>query len=214
MVKRKLRTQVAALLGAVLVISGATLARSAPAAAAETCHDYVTGTARTATYVGQDGFDGRGGAQDEVISTLGGSDTVSANPGVTRLTVCLGTGDDWFYSAQGQPPVPAPASSFSIQGGPGSDGIQGGGGNDYIVDESGADVIYGEGGNDTILGGDGDDDLYGGPGNDIVAAGPGDDYVFGDDGDDILIGSAGDVLDGGPGIDTCSAKAQVINCER
>lgn len=215
MVNRKLRAQLAALLGAVLVTSGSLLVGSTPAAAAETCHDYVTQTNRVATYVGRDGFDGRGGAQDEVLSTLGGSDTVGANPGVTRLTVCLGTGDDWFYSATGQPPVPAPGSSFSINGGPGSDGIQGGNGNDIIVDESGADVIYGEGGDDMILGGDGGDDIYGGAGNDTIASGPGDDYVFGDAGDDTLIGGDdGDVVDGGPGIDTCIGEGQFVNCER
>jgi len=209
------RLRAAAVLAAALAASGGILAVTQTAAtAAVRCTDQFEGVDRVSTRVGNAGFDGPVLKNLEVVSTLGGNDMVSVELGTVRVTVCLGDGDDTFEGAAPGATRPAPASQFSVDGGPGSDGIEGGDGNDRISGGDGADMIVGEDGGDIVIGGAGNDDLHGGKGNDNVTGDSGDDYLFGDEGDDRLSGGDGDnVIDGGPGTDTCIGPGTFINCE-
>jgi Ca2+-binding RTX toxin-like protein len=90
-------------------------------------------------------------------------------------------------------------------------------GADTIVGTAAAEEIRGRRGNDSVRGGGGADLVYGGAGNDVSRGGAGNDLVFDRTGTDSLFGDGGrdtlfardsrrgDVLNGGPGVDGCTA---------
>ena len=85
----------------------------------------------------------------------------------------------------------------------GNDNYFSGEGNDTLDGRSGNDTIRGGGGDDIIDGAEDTDTVYGGSGNDTLNGGTGNDTIYGDSGDDIISGDAGlDHMYGGTGTDT------------
>ncbi len=88
--------------------------------------------------------------------------------------------------------------------------IEGFAGNDLLRGRAGNDILRGGGGNDRMYGDAGNDSLVGGAGRDTLQGGVGRDTINAND------MRAGDVVNGGPGLDTCTANpGDVIRgCER
>jgi Ca2+-binding RTX toxin-like protein len=121
------------------------------------------------------------------VLELGGTDTVTASPGLGSFVIDAdgGAGNDTFNGSD-EPDV--------FTGGTEDDTINGGGGSDRL---SGGDGV------DTISGGDGADTINGDELGDVLHGDAGDDTINGDGGDDQLFGDAGtDTMDGGDGADT------------
>lgn len=164
---------------------------------------------------------------DEVIigSALGvpitidmgdGRDNVEIR-GKNRVTIDLGSGDDWVNKALIDADANPGPAKLRVNGGTGNDEIKGRGvlhgdeGNDrlygsrfkdFLYGDAGADYCDGEEGGDVIFGGDDNDRLEGDEGNDSVFGDAGDDEIRGGAGDDSLFGNAGrDTLYGDDPID-------------
>lgn len=120
---------------------------------------------------GNDGYDGRDGQADGLVSGQEGADTLLGGAGFDNLQG--NTGND------------------SESGGAGDDFVVGGKDDDILLGDAGRDVVYGNVGADTCDGGEGNDIARGGQDNDIVRGGPGDDFVSGDKGDDTVTGGLG-----------------------
>jgi trimeric autotransporter adhesin len=133
-----------------------------------------------------------GTTASELISTLGGFDTVFAAAG--NDNVLGGADSDVLYGESGDD---------LLAGEEGSDTLYGGDGNDLLDGGIGDDVLAGGAGADILDGGDGDDVVRGDAGGDTLGGGLGFDTLLGGEGADILEGGIGDdVLDGGSGSDS------------
>lgn len=144
---------------------------------------------------------------------LYGGTTYADCPGVTRIVINGGGGDDYVGVVEDV------LVTVEAHGGAGDDELFAGGGADQLYGDGGADSLGGDLGNDlldggadddqhvdgdlgkdTVLGGAGNDRIFGGHGNDTVSGGTGDDEVFGDGtfwgdddaGADTVNGDAGD----------------------
>jgi Ca2+-binding RTX toxin-like protein len=107
-----------------------------------------------ATFTGTVGADSIvGGAEDDLISGLGGNDTLRG--GLGKDSVDGGDGADFLF------------------GDGGDDTLNGGNDNDSLEGGDGADTLFGGAGLNTLRGGAGDDQLNGGAGNDILDGGVG-----------------------------------------
>jgi len=104
---------------------------------------------------------------NDILSSLDGSDTMYGGPGPDSMT--LGGGNDYAYGGQG---------NDSIALGAGDDRGYGGLGNDTLTGSGGNDLVNGGEGNDSVSGDQGQDVLIGGGGNDAVNGGDGDDLLF------------------------------------
>ena len=151
-----------------------------------------------------------GNAQDNILVSLGGNDTLDGGPGADWLVG--GTGDDTYY-VDGQPDLVFESS------GEGSDTVISTAnfymyaGIEKLVLASGAGDIFGSAnelnntltgneGVNLLLGWDGADTISGGGGNDVVYGVSGADSMFGDAGIDVLVaGEGNDALDGGANAD-------------
>jgi Ca2+-binding RTX toxin-like protein len=114
------------------------------------------------------------------VNGLGGSDTMTADPGLAALTALTLKGDQ---------------GSDTITGGDGADRIFGGDDVDTLVGGAGRDELYGDRGNDAVSGGAGDDTL-------VWNNGDGSDRNDGEDGFDTIEvngAPAGDVFTIAPG---------------
>lgn len=121
----------------------------------------------------------------EVITSLGGNDTIYGNGG-----------SDTLNGADGNDTIFGSSSNEYILGGAGNDTIYGNGGQDFIDGGFGSDLIYGGSSADKIFGGAGNDIIYGNGGNDIINSGAGVDTVW------LGQGNAQVVLSPGDGYDT------------
>jgi hypothetical protein len=134
------------------------------------------------------------------VLELGGSDTVTASPGLGSFVIAAdgGAGTDTFNGSD-EPDV--------FSGGTEDDTINGGGGTDQLSGGDGVDTISGGAGADTING----DEL-----GDVLHGDAGDDTINGEGGTDQLFGDAGtDTMDGGDGADTihCGAPGDALTID-
>ncbi|MBJ7358040.1 Ig-like domain-containing protein [Nocardioides sp.] len=129
-------------LAVIVMLVGAPVLLTAPAAAAKAGGCTIVGTS------GDDVLTGTAG--DDVICGLGGDDTISGRGGQDLLRG--GGGDD------------------VVRGGPGDDRVAGGRGDDRVFGDGGDDVVRGDAGDDEVVGGPGDDRLGGFRGADQVMA--------------------------------------------
>jgi Ca2+-binding RTX toxin-like protein len=142
-----------------------------------------------------------GDAQANVITPLGGADTVSAGGGSD--SVGGGSSNDVLQGNTGNDSIAAGAGADVVYGGQDNDTLQGNTGGDVLFGDKGNDIVLGGQGADTVQGGEGNDYVSGDLGDDVVRGGQGDDRVFGGPGADFLSGDRGsDTLTGGPGADT------------
>ena len=146
--------------------------------------DKVTGTSRAESIVG--------GADNDIISSMGGKDTIFG-----------GDGKDVIHGGLGKDSINGGAKNDKLFGGSNADAIHGGGGNDTINGGSAADQLHGEAGRDRIFGDTGRDHIYGQAGNDVLKGGGGPDDVYGGPGEDVIRdGFGNDYYSGGGSADT------------
>ena len=112
----------------------------------------------------------------DVVSALGGRDTITGAAGEAGFTACGGEHGDTID-------LSGPRSI--------GDQVDGGGGDDTIATGAGPDRVLGGEDPDKIVGGADDDELFGGGGDDEIRAGAGCDGLVGDTGNDILDGGGG-----------------------
>ena len=126
----------------------------------------VEGSAFDDTLVGSgaafEGFDG--GAGDDDIDGMGGTDLASYASSTAAVSVNLATGT----ASDGLGGTDSLANIEMVVGSAFDDTLTGGTGNDDLDGGAGNDSINGGAGNDTLEGGGGDDTLVGGTGNDIA----------------------------------------------
>jgi Ca2+-binding RTX toxin-like protein len=122
--------------------------------------------------------DGNGAGAAQLIATLQGAPTVSAND----IEVINGI------------------AGARVEGTPGNDSLAGTAGNDTMIGAGGDDTMDGLAGNDSIEGNNGNDQLAGGEGDDTLLGGFDDDTLAGHAPGDIS--DFHNVLDGGFGDDT------------
>lgn len=107
----------------------------------------------------------------DVVSALGGNDTVFSRAGNDRLFG--NAGDDRLVSSS------LAGEHATLDGGAGKDTVSGGAGDDVVKGGKGADILSGGGGRDRVYGGAGNDILRGGEGADLLTGGRGaDNFVF------------------------------------
>ena len=154
---------------------------------------------RPVTVLGTDQGDALGLYPGDVVSSLGGQDTIGAiseGADPAGRVACGGDHPDTVdLVLTGDRPD-------QVDGGDGTDTIGTGGGDDRLIGGSDPDRLVAGRGNDEVLGGDGNDILTGGAGCDSISGGDGDDAIDGEqdtDGPVVLGGCALGGLDGGPG---------------
>ncbi len=191
-----IRLRTALVISLVAVLTGAIV--PATAAAKPTCGG------KKATIVGTGGNDtlripGRGhGVQ--VVSGLGGNDTIITGDGRDRI--CGGAGTDRLISGRGADRVFGGDGDDYVKNNKGRDRIHGEAGNDNLNGGPSSDTIHGEAGDDLVGGATDRDRMFGGPGNDTMLGDNGSDAIYGNDGDDIMRGgSGGEAMNGGTGDD-------------
>lgn len=124
-----------------------------------------------------------GALVSDVISGLGGNDTISAGHGLNL--VLAGGGND------------------VVTGGRHADSLDGGTGNDTLTGGESEDTLLGQAGDDDLRGQDSDDLITAANGNDTASGGWGEEVITGDAGNDRLEGEGNDdLLDGGIGFDS------------
>jgi Ca2+-binding RTX toxin-like protein len=167
------------------------------------------------------------GAGNDILSVLGGANSVDAGAGDDRVlynpgqanSLSGGDGQDMLVVgtatfgnltfvasgatiSDGRGSILTGFETFSINGGIGQDTVLLGAGNDSAFGNNGNDSLSGGGGNDGLSGGNGNDSLGGGGGRDALLGGNGLDHLTGDSGADTLNGGASsDTLTGGDGAD-------------
>lgn len=192
----------------------------------------VTQTGQTTTPPdGVDPGDARGLCSSEnagqTFNITGGGQVIVGTPNDDALT---GTQeDDVICGLGGHDDIKGFGGNDQLLGGGGNDTIGAGSGNDNVRGGGGHDLARGGRGRDQIRGGRGNDELSGGRGRDNLRAGRGHDTLNGQRGTDIMraargndlirdVRGRGNVLRGGPGTDTCVAKANRDNvfggCEK
>lgn len=154
--------RMAAAAGVVTVVATlGPLALTAPAHAAETCVNQITGQTMTANKVGTSGDDIFSPTASnpafriqsgDVVSTKEGNDNVFVDNTIHSLVVCLGSGIDRLSYTDPLAFNNAPGP-FSIMGGPGGDNVAGSQSADGINGGDGADVADASplGDNDTCV---------------------------------------------------------------
>jgi Ca2+-binding RTX toxin-like protein len=131
-----------------------------------------------------------------------GDDTVTVGPGVCKVYMLGGDGNDTLTGGDQNDTIQGSAGNDLLIGGAGDDRLDGGNGRDIVVGGDGSDRLYGSAGNDVITGGAGVDRLYGGDDNDVLNGQSSADKLYGDYGNDTLYGGNGnDLMNGGVGID-------------
>lgn len=169
---------------------------------------YLNGNPSDLPSDGNDDLDGSTSA--ELISALGGDDTVNGRDG--NDTIFGGGGNDSLVGGLGNDEVSGGTGDDTISGGDGSDLLRGNRGQDTINGGLGDDSLRGQREADNLIGGSGDDNIKGGGGNDTLDGGTGSDFLKGGTRVDVLFGGAGndllrgnsfnDTLNGGEGRDT------------
>jgi Ca2+-binding RTX toxin-like protein len=156
---------------------------------------------RPVTVLGTDQGEELGLYPGDVVSALGGQDTITAisqGDDPAGRVVCGGDHPDTVDLVfTGDRPD-------QVDGGDGTDTIGTGGGDDRLIGGADPDRLIAGRGNDEVYGGDGNDTLTGGAGCDAISGGEGDDVIDGEgdaDGPVALGGCALGGLDGGPGND-------------
>lgn len=131
----------------------------------------------------------------------GGNDSVTVGPGVCKVYILGGSGDDTLTGGDFNDTITASGGNDLVIGGAGDDRLSGSAGRDILVGGDGADRLYGDAGNDNLTGGAGVDRLYGGDDNDAMNGGSSADKEYGEYGNDTIYGGNGnDLLNGGVGI--------------
>ncbi len=147
-------------------------------------NDVITtgaGTNVVSDGIGNDSIDASANAVGFVITTGGGSDTVTG----TGFGDAISDGDD---------------AGDSFIGGAGDDTLVGGGGNDTLSAGGDNNIVNGGGGSDSITSGSGDDQIDAGDGNNYVNSGDGYDTVTSGSGNDSIYTSGeSDFIDAGDG---------------
>jgi Ca2+-binding RTX toxin-like protein len=193
---------------------------------------------REATIIGTAGSDQFpdavfGTEADDVIHARAGDDNVYAVSLETNPN--LETGDDYVCAGAGDDdPVDGGGGNDHIAGGRGSDSLFGNDGNDTILGGDGLDEIESHAGRDVVSGGPqrdelcasaGPDEARGGSGADTIGwcggTATGTDRYLGGAGDDAISSvdspeqASADVVNGGPGIDTCTIDPEdaATRCE-
>lgn len=121
-----------------------------------------------------------GGAGNDTITCLGGTNIVSGGTG--QDTITGGPGDDQIHGDD---------DDDVIHGGAGTQMLAGDDGNDEIHGGSGRATIYGDIGNDLIYGAAIATEIHANEGNDTIYGGAGTDLIYGDEGDDEIHGGVG-----------------------
>ena len=125
----------------------------------------------------------------ENVTTGGGNDSVIGNSGANLIST-MG-GNDTVRAGDG---------NDTIEGGDGNDSLLGEDGNDSLFGGDGRDSLYGGAGEDSLSAGAGDDLVFGGLGNDSIQYGSGQDTVYGDEGDDLIDDALGFNSTSGPAL--------------
>ncbi|MBN2476016.1 MAG: hypothetical protein JXB62_15500 [Pirellulales bacterium] len=116
---------------------------------------------------GDDAVDLKPGGEPGTIEVrLGGVLYANLGPGIDRLVIFGGDGDDDIKVHQGLAPT-----STEIYGGAGDDKLRGGRGDDILVGGPGNDLLSGHDGRDLLIGGIGRDKVHGFDGDDILVGG-------------------------------------------
>jgi len=163
-------------------------------------------------YDGAAAFTGTGNAQDNLLFSRGGHDTLNGGDGNDTLnggagndSMSGGEGDDRFIVAQagdivvelagqGTDTVETTLASYALTANVENLTFTGAGsftGTGNVLDN----VINGRVGNDTLIGGAGNDTLNGGRGNDSMVGGTGNDTYWVDSFTDLMIELSGEGLD-------------------
>ncbi|MGJ8546006.1 MAG: calcium-binding protein [Sulfitobacter sp.] len=139
-----------------------------------------------------------GGADDDLISGLGGEDTISGGAGDDVLRggregdrLDGGAGRDTLYGQRDDDILNGGDDDDRLNAGGGNDTANGGRGDDFVKGGAQADKVNGGIGNDRLFGNAGDDTLNGGPGRDFLNGGGGDDHFIDGAGDDTMKGGEG-----------------------
>ena len=131
-----------------------------------------------------------------------GNDVVTIGPGVCKVYILGGAGDDTLTGGDNNDTITGSGGNDLIFGGLGDDRLAGSAGRDNIIGGDGRDRLYGDAGNDVLIGGAGVDRLYGGTDHDVLSGGSSNDKLYGEDGNDSLYGGGGDdLMTGGVGLD-------------
>ena len=129
-----------------------------------------------------------GSAQDDIISSNYGADTLDG--GLGNDYIWADGGNDVVYGQSGNDDLLGNEGEDALFGGAGHDSLDGGVGHDTLDGGAGDDNLFGEDGNDVLTGGDGFDYLIGGDGDDVISGGKEFDYLAGGTGNDTLNGGA------------------------
>lgn len=108
----------------------------------------------------------RGTGQRDVISGLGGNDTVFGGDNNDLLRG--NRGNDIVLGEAGNDSLFGGSGRDTLSGGLGRDQLRGRSGNDFLEGGGGQDLLVGNIGRDTLVGGAQRDELYGGSGNDVL----------------------------------------------
>ena len=122
-----------------------------------------------------------GGAEDDVIAALSGSNYLRGDDG-----------NDSIQGGSGFDDINGNKGGDTIDGGAGGgDWLVGGQGDDLITAHASQNILYGNLGNDTLHAGSGGELMRGGQGDDSIAGGIGADWISGDRGSDTVSGGGG-----------------------
>ncbi|MEJ5989219.1 peroxidase family protein [Ramlibacter sp. PS3R-8] len=150
-------------------------------------------------FTGAGNFVGTGNALANVLTALGGADTLLGQGG--NDTINGGAGNDALSGGAGNDAMNGGNDNDTLDGGDDNDALDGGSGDDRLLGGAGNDALDGGAAVDSLDGGAGTDSLTGGAGNDVMEGGAGNDAMDGGAGDDVFVFRSGFGVDRITGFD-------------